>query len=178
MNKQMKQLIIAAATALLLSSPALACGGKPCASESCDFKGAKSEHCVQGDAKGSGYKTSVHHNIPGNSPDYIRKILKKADVIALSDKQRKQIGELLVAAETAAAKVHAEAQIEVAEFRGKLHGSKLKDSDIKAYSQRMGELRAAKYEANLMASVKASRLLTDEQRAGLYAGRKAAGANK
>jgi len=178
MKKQLKHLMIAASAAMLFSTPALACGGKPCASESCDFKGEKAEQCAKGYAKGSAYKKSGHHNIPGNGPDYIRKILKKADAIGLSDKQRKQVGELLVVAETGAAKAHAEAQIEVAEFRGKLHGGSLKDSDIKAYTKRMGELRAAKYEANLMASVKASRLLNDEQKAGLYAGKKAMGAKK
>ena len=178
MKKQLKHLMVAAATAMLLSTPVLACGGKPCASESCDFKSAKAENCAKGYAKGSGYKKSAHHKIPGNSPAYIRKILKKADAIGLTDKQRKQVGELLVAAETGAAKAHAEAQIEVAEFRGKLHGGSLNDSDIKAYAKRMGELRAAKYEANLMASVKASRLLNDEQKSKLYAGKKIMGANK
>ena len=176
MKKQLKHLMIAAAAAMLFSTPTLACGGKPCASKSCDFKGEKAEQCAKGYTKGSADKKSGHHNIPGNSPAYIRKILKKADAIGLTDKQRKQVGELLVAAETGAAKAHAEAQIEVTEFRGKLHGGSLNDSDIKAYTKRMGELRAAKYEANLMASVKASRLLNDEQKAGLYAGKKAMGA--
>ncbi|ATX79253.1 LTXXQ motif family protein [Mariprofundus aestuarium] len=178
MKKQLKHLMVAAAAVMLFSAQALACGGKQCASESCDFKGAKAENCAKGYAKGSGYKKSAHHKIPGNSPAYIRKILKKADAIGLTDKQRKQVGELLVAAETGAAKAHAEAQIEVAEFRGKLHGGSLNDSDIKAYAKRMGELRAAKYEANLMASVKASRLLNDEQKSKLYAGKKTMGANK
>jgi len=178
MNKHLKHLMIATSAALLLSTSAIACGGKPCASESCDFKGAKAEKCAKGYAKGSGYKKSAHHKIPGNSSAYIRKILKKSDAISLTDKQRKQVGELLVAAETGAAKAHAEAQITVADFRSKLHSGSLKDSDIKAYTKRMGELRAAKLAANLMASVKASRLLNDEQKAGLYAGKKTMGAKK
>jgi len=178
MKNQFKHLMLATSAALLLSTPALACGGKPCASESCDFKGEKAQSCPKATGKSSGYKKSGHYNIPGNSPDYIRKILKKADAIALSDKQRKQVGELLVTAETGAAKAHAEAEIEVASFRSKLHSSGLKDSDIKAYTKRMGELRAAKLEANLTASVKASRLLSDEQKSRLYAGKKAMGAKK
>ena len=178
MKKHLKHLVIATSAALLLSTSAIACGGKSCGSESCDFKGAKSEKCAKGYAKGSGYKKSAHHKIPGKSPAYIRKILKKADAIGLSEKQRKQVGELLVAAETGAAKAHAEAEIEVAAFRTKLHGGDLKDRDIKAYAKRMGDLRAAKMEANLMASVKASRLLNEDQKAKLYAGKKAMGAKK
>lgn len=178
MNKHLKHLMIATSAALLLSTSAIACGGKPCGSESCDFKGAKSEKCAKGYAKESGYKKSGHYKIPGKSPAYIRKILKKSDAIGLSEKQRKQVGELLVAAETAAAKAHAEAQIEVASFRSKLHSGGLKDADIKAYTKRMGELRAAKMEANLMASVKASRLLNDEQKSRLYAGKKSMGNKK
>ncbi|ATX82354.1 hypothetical protein Ga0123462_1491 [Mariprofundus ferrinatatus] len=176
MKKQLQHLMIATSAALLLSGTAMACGGKQCSAEDCSFKGEKAASCSKGDAKSSGYhKRSGHHNIPGNSPDYVRKILKNGN---LNDKQRKEVGELLVAAETGAAKAHAEAQITVAEFRTTLHSGDLKDRDIKAYAKRMGELRAAKLEANLMASVKASRLLTDEQKAGLYSGKSWKGSKK
>ncbi|GAV19143.1 hypothetical protein MMIC_P0072 [Mariprofundus micogutta] len=178
MNKQLKHLMIATSAALLLSTSALACGGKACPASDCDFKGAKAQDCPLSTAKAPAYKESGHYKIPGKSPRYIRKILSKSDLIGLSDKQRKQIGELLLAAETGAAKAHAEAQITVAEFRSKLHSGNLNDRDIKAYTARMGELRAAKLQANLMASVKASRLLSDEQKSRLYAAKTAAGASK
>lgn len=176
MNKSLKHLIVATSAALLFSTSVLACGAAPCGTENCDFNGAKPEKCEKGYAKKAGYKRSAYHKIPGNSPSYVRKILKKGD---LNDKQRKQVGALLIAAETDAAKAHAEAQIAVAEFRTKLHSGDLKDRDIKAYAKRLGELRAAKLETNLMASVKASRLLTADQKAGLYAGGKSwKGGNK
>lgn len=178
MKRHLKHLMIATSAVLLLATSAQACGGKPCSSASCNFKGEKSEKCMTDYAKGSSHNKSAHYKIPGNSPDYIRKIIKKADAIGLSEKQRKQVGELLVAAETAAAKAHAEAQIEVADFRTRLHSGDLKDRDIKAYAKRMGELRAAKMEANLTASVKASRLLNDEQKGLLYAEKKAKGARE
>jgi len=171
MNKHLKHLMIATSAAVLLSTPALACGGKACPSQDCDFQGVKAQDCPIGSAKSSGYKKSGHDNIPGNKPSYIRKILKKGDAIALTDKQRKQIGDLLIAAETAAARTHAEAQITVSDFRSKMHAGELSDADIKAYTKRMGELRTAKFQANLAASVKASRLLSAEQKTKLYAGK-------
>jgi len=173
-----KYILMAAAASMLFSTPVQACDGKACDLKNCDYKGTKASSCPTTYGKSSGYKKSGHYNIPGKKPTYIRKILKKADVIELSDKQRKQIGELLVAAETGAAKAHAKAQITVAEFRSKLHSGNLSDADIKAYTGRMGELRSAKLAANLNASVKAARLLSDEQKSRLYGKKGYAGANK
>lgn len=178
MNKHMKQLTLAISALLLLSTSAMACGGKACSATNCEYKAAHGQAFAYGSVHGTVNKKSAHHNLPGNKPTYIRMILKKGDVIGLTDKQRKQIGELLIAAETGAVKAHAEAEVVVAGFRSRLHSGELKDGDIKAYARRMGDLRAAKYEANLMASVKASRLLDDEQKSKLHAGKKTMGANK
>jgi len=168
MNKTVKYLISAAVAAAVFVAPAMACGGKPCSSANCDFK---SENCPTSKNKSS-YKKG-HRNIPGKSPAYVRKILKKGDQVGLNDSQKKEVGKLLIAAETGAAKAHAEAQIVVADFRSKLHSKGgVSDSDIKAYIKRMGELRSDKLMSNLMASVRASRLLSDEQKSKLYAGKK------
>ncbi|MFC1536254.1 hypothetical protein ACFL48_00390 [Pseudomonadota bacterium] len=174
MNKTFKYLVSAAVAAAMFATPAMACGGKACGSKNCDFKADKSRSCP---TKGKSYKKG-HHKIPGKSAAYVRKILKKADRIGLSSSQKKEVGKLLIAAETGAAKAHAEAQITVADFRSRLHGGKLSDSDLKAYTKRMGEHRSDKLMANLMASVKASRLLTDEQKAKLYSGKGYKGSKK
>lgn len=178
-GKNMKKyLLMAAAISMLFSTPVQACGSKACDLKNCDYKGTKAKACPTTSTKASAYKKSGHYHIPGKKPTYIRKILNKADVIGLSDRQRKQIGELLISAETGAAKAHAQAQITVAEFRSKLHSGNLSDADIKAYTNRMGALRSAKLAANLNASVKASRLLSDEQKSRLYARKGYVGVNK
>jgi len=175
MNKTIKYLMSAAVTAAMIATPAMACGGKPCGAKNCDFKSDKSKPCP---TKGKSYKKG-HHKIPGKSASYVRKILKSADRIGLNDSQKKEVGKLLIAAETGAAKAHAEAQITVAGFRSKLHSKGgVSDSDVKAYTKRMGELRSDKLMSNLMASVKASRLLSDEQKSRLYAGKKNQGGKK
>jgi len=175
MNKTVKYLVSAAVAAAVFATPAMACGGKLCDAKNCDFKTEKSKSCP---TIGKSYKKG-HHKIPGKSPAYVRKILKKGDQIGLNDSQKKEVGKLLIAAETGAAKAHAEAQIVVADFRSKLHSKGgVSDSDVKAYTKRMGELRSDKLRANLMASVKASRLLNDEQTSKLYAGKSYKGSNK
>ena len=142
----------------------------PVHATACDGKGAKSAACPTGHSSGHG--KHGHHAIPGNSLDHIRKILKSADAIGLDNSQRKQVATLLIDAETQVAKAHAEAEVTVAEFRAKMHTGKLSDKEVKAYTKKMGELRAEKLSANLMASVKASRLLSDEQKSKLYSKRK------
>lgn len=153
-------------TGLLLALPAatLACNGKTC-DISCASGARQYDH-------GKSYGHAKHHDIPGKSPAYIRKIVKATDKLGLSDKQRKQIGELLVQAETAAAEVHAKAEIAVAEFKSKLHSGKATDRDMQAYAKLMGELHSAKLEANLKASMAAAKLLTPEQKQKLYTHKK------
>ncbi len=153
MHKLLKVLTMAG---LLLALPAatMACNGKAC-NISC---ASDAKHQAHG----------KHHAIPGKSPAYIRKIVKSADKLGLSDKQRKQVGELLVQAESAAAEVHAKAEIAVAEFRGKLHSGEATDRDMRAYARLMGELHSAKLEANLKASMAAAKLLNTEQKQKLY----------
>ena len=129
-------------------------------------------------ASGKHHGQYGHYAIPGKTSNYIRKILKRADIVGLSDKQRKQIGDLLVQAEVDTARARAEAQIAVAEFRNKLRSGNVSDRDVEAYSKRMGELRSDKLNANLTASVKASRLLSDAQKSKFYAGKKYQGGKK
>jgi len=155
--KKMKLMIMAAA--LLLAAPLTALAG-----------GSHHGSTAAG-AHGSYHGKGGHAAIPGQSPAHLRRILKHADLIGLSDSQRKQIGKLLIEAETEAARAHAEAEIAVAAFRSRLHGGKVSDSEVNAYSKRMGELRAARLRANLKASMAASRLLSDQQKAKLYGGR-------
>jgi len=173
-NNKIK-IIITAAVVTAFPLVGLACGDQGCDPKTCEIMGAnqpvKAYHGKAG--KTGKYARSAHHLIPGNSPAYIRKILKKADALDLTEKQLKQVGDLLVQAETSAAKVHAESQIEVASFRTKLHSKNITDKDVTSYTKRMGELRAAKLSANLKASVAASRLLSDEQMQKLYAKQKA-----
>ncbi|PJA31559.1 MAG: hypothetical protein CO187_08770 [Zetaproteobacteria bacterium CG_4_9_14_3_um_filter_53_7] len=135
---------------------------------------------LAGDAHASGsyHAKSGHAAIPGQTPDYIRKVLKRADAIGLSDKQRQQVGALLVQAESQAATAHAEAEITVAAFRSQLHAGTVSDKDVNAYTARMGELRAVRLAANLKASVAVSRLLSDEQKSSLHGGRNQQGGNK
>jgi hypothetical protein len=145
-----------------------------------DGHGPVSKPCPLGvkQASGKHHGQYGHYAIPGKTSNYIRKILKRADTIGLSDRQRKQIGDLLVQAEVDTARARAEAQIAVAEFRSKLRSGNVSDHDVKAYSKRMGELRSDKLNANLTASVKASRLMSDEQKSRFYAGKKYQGSKK
>lgn len=154
MKKSTKSII---AAAVILAFPA--------AGIACDANGAKSASCPAYHAK------KGHHAIPGKSPNYIRKILRNADRLGLSDKQRQQIGKLLVEAESDAARAHAEAEVTVAAFKSRLHSGSVSDKEVNAYTKRMGELRAARLAANLKASVATSRLLTEEQQSKLYAGK-------
>ncbi len=138
----------------------------PLSAVACDGKGSGSGSCLTG--KSSYHGKHDHHTIPGRSPGHIRDILKSADRIGLSEKQRKQIGELLVEAESGVAKAHAEAEVTVAEFRSRLHSGSVTDKEVTAYTKKMGQLRATSLSANLKASVSTSRLLTDEQKSKLY----------
>ncbi len=178
MKKNIKHFILMAAASMLISTPALACGGTSCPSESCDFKGKKVESSEKNWAEPSAYKKTKRYNIPGNSPKYIRNILKKSAALELTDQQKKQIGALLKTAESDASKAHDVAKLTVVEFRKKMYAGGLKETEIKMYAKQMGELRAARFQSNLMASVKASRLLSDEQKSKLYGGKKIAGSNK
>jgi len=155
MNKRTKSIIV---TAIILAFPAIAIA--------CDGTHAKSASCPAAGKHGASH---THHAVPGKSPDHIRAILKGADRIGLSEKQRQQVGVLLIEAESAVAKAHAEAEVTVAAFRSRLHSGSVSDKEVNSYSKKMGELRAATLAANLKASVAASRLLSDEQRAKLYA---------
>ena len=145
----------------------------PMSSFAGDWSGRQSNSCPPGakQVRGEHHGKYGHHAIPGKTPNYIRKILKGADRIGLNDKQRKQIGDLLVQAEVDAARAHAEAETAVASFRSRLHSGDLSDKEVAAYTRRMGELRTARLSANLKASVAASRLLSDEQKSRLHAGK-------
>jgi len=145
-----------------------------------DGHGSLPKPCPLGvkQASGKHHGKYGHHAIPGKTPNYIRKLLKRADRVGLSDKQRKQIGDLLVQAEVDAARAHAEAEITVAAFRSRLHSGKVTDKELNGYAKRMGELRTARLSANLKATVAASRLLSDEQKSKLYTGKRYAGATK
>ncbi|MDT8376823.1 MAG: Spy/CpxP family protein refolding chaperone [Mariprofundaceae bacterium] len=167
MNNSTKAVVV---TAMMMAFPV--------SGLACDINGPASKASPPGSQQ-AGDKQHVrhgHHSIPGKNPNYIRKILKGADRIGLSDRQRQQIGDLLVQAEVDAARAHAEAETTVAAFRSRMHSGKLSDKEVAAYTRRMGELRAARLSANLKASVAASRLLSDEQKARLHAGRSHRGA--
>ena len=181
MNKYFKHLIGAVAALMLMSSPALACGGKSCSPKQCAYKAGQTQKCAYGDKacamSRTGHAKKGHARIPGKTSNYTRKILNKGELIGLSDVQRKQITDLLVGAETGAARAKAQSMALVAEFYGKLRSGGVSDDEIKAYTNRMGEWRTDHLRANLMASVHAAALLSDEQKAKLYA-RKKSGAGK
>lgn len=182
MNKYVKHLIIAATAIMFLSSPALACGGKSCSPKQCAYKSGHAQGCAYGDKacamKKMGYAKKGHARVPGKTSHYIHKILNKGELIGLSDAQRKQITALLVEAETGAAKARAQSSALIAEFYGKLRSGGVGDDEIKAYTKRMGELRAAHLQANLMSSVHAAALLSDEQKARLYGNKKSQAGKK
>lgn len=169
MNKYIKHLIIAAGATLLISGQAIACEGKSCAAmqqaqgDSCPYKGHKPAHAMQ---------KHQAKKVPGASSNYVHRILSKGEQIGLSAGQRKQIEDILVATMKETAEADARADAVVAEFYGKLRAKKAGDADVDAYAKRMGELHATRLKANLTASMKASALLTSEQKEKFYAGRK------
>ena len=119
---------------------------------------------LQGKHHGSQHGKSGKHAIPGDSSAHLRMILKGADTLGLSDKQRSQVGDLLVQAQTDAARAHAQMEVTVAEFKSRLHAGNVTEKDIKAYATRVGELRTARLLAHLLACNKAMLLLSDDQR--------------
>ena len=151
------------ATAMILLFPA--------AAFACDGTGGKGAACSSSGKHAGYHGKQGHHAIPGTSLGHMRSMLKGADRIGLSEKQRQQIGDLLIRAESDAAKAHAEAEVTVAAFRSKLHAGSVSDKEVNAYTKKMGELRAERLAAHLKASVAASRLLSDEQKAKLYGGK-------
>ena len=167
MNGYLKHLVAAAAAALLFAGQALAaCPDGACAGkgnpESCPYKGHKPAH----------HMSQQVSKVPGASNSYVHRILAKGEQIGLSDEQRKQIEEILIAAEKESAEADARADAVVAEFYGKLRAKKAGAAEIDAYAKRMGELYAARLKANLNASTKASNLLSAEQKEKFYAGKK------
>lgn len=149
---RIKSTILLIMTMGLLVSPVMASAdkGKSCPLQS----GHHSKH----------YGKSVKHAIPGDSPTHLRMMLKRADKLGLSDKQRGQVGDLLVQAQTDAARAHAQMEVTVVEFKSKLRAGKVTEKDMKAYAKRLGELRTAKLLAHLLACNEARSLLSDDQR--------------
>jgi hypothetical protein len=182
MNKYCKHFIGAATVLMLMSSPALACGGKACSPKSCAQNAGHAQGCAAGDKACAMNKMrhagKGHALVPGKTSNYTRKILSKAEFIGLSETQQKQIEDLLAKAEASTAIARKLSSALVQELYGKLRSGDVSDDEIKAYAQRMGELRAAHLEANLMASVHASTLMSDEQKAKLYADKKSQAGKK
>jgi Spy/CpxP family protein refolding chaperone len=177
-----KYVMIAATAIMFISSPALACGGKSCSPKQCAYKVGHTQKYSAGDkscAMGKqGHAKKRHARFPGKTSNYIRKILHKGELIGLSDTQRKQVTDLLVKAETGTATASIQTTAVVAEFYGRLRSGGVSDDEIKAYAQRMGELRAAHLQANLMSSVHAAALLSNEQKTKLYASKKSGAGKK
>lgn len=149
---KLKLAVLAIMAMGLMAAPAMASSGK---GKSCSS---------QGSHYGKHYGKSGKHAIPGSSPAHLRMILKGADKLGLTDKQRSKIGDLLVQAQTDAAKAHAQMEVAVAEFKSKMHAGKAGEKDMKAYAKRLGELKTAKLLAHLLACNEAKALLSDEQR--------------
>jgi hypothetical protein len=148
----LKSAVLAIMAMGLMASPAIASGDK---GKSCPLQ--DSHH-------GKHYSKSGNHAIPGDSPAHLRMMLKRADKLGLSDKQRGQVGDLLIQAQTDAAKAHAQMEVTVAAFKSKLHAGKVGEKDMRAYAKRVGELRTARLLAHLLACHKAKSLLNDDQR--------------
>jgi hypothetical protein len=159
-----KSAVLAIMAIGLMASPAMASGGK---GKACP---------LQNDHHGSHYGKhngkSGKHAIPGSSPAHLRMILKRADKLGLSDKQRGQVGDLLVQAQTDAAKAHAQMEVTVANFKATMRSGKVTEKDMKAYAKRLGELRTAKLLAHLLACNEAKSLLSDDQREKMKAMRR------
>lgn len=171
MNRHVKHLVIAAATALLFSGQAMACGGaRACMADKGTMQQGQGGSCPYQGHMPAGATQTHAKKIPGASSDYVRRMLRNGEQLGLSAEQRKQIEEILVTAEKEAAEAAARADTVVADFYGRLRTKKTGAADIDAYARRMGELHAARLKANLTASIKASELLTPEQKKKFYAG--------
>lgn len=197
MHRKLKFLIIALGAALLISGQAVAgCAGKAsctadkrgccmagkanCAADKkgCDMAGKAAaqtgkRECNDRSGQRAWHDKKRHAGYPGKNSHYVQKILRRGEAIGLSDKQRRQIEEILVAARKETAESRARAEALAVELYGKLRSGKVGDADVDAYAARMGELHAARLKANLSASLKASALLSAEQKQKLYAGRPA-----
>jgi hypothetical protein len=204
MNKYCKCLIGTVAALMLMSGSALACGGMSCSPGQCANKAGQAQGCAGGEqacamrkmgcsqkmhamnnAGGEkkcamskmGHTKKGHIRVPGKTSNYVRNILHKGELIGLSETQRKQINDLLANAEAATALARVQASVLIKAFYGKLRDGGVSDNEIKTYTERMGKLRAAHLQANLMASVHTAALLSVEQKDKLY-GRKKSGAGK
>ncbi|MDQ6997956.1 MAG: Spy/CpxP family protein refolding chaperone [Mariprofundus sp.] len=152
----MKKQVIISSIAILLATTAMTSAATACEQGK---HGSYTKH----------HHASGHHNIPGKSLSYLRLVVKNASSLKLNDKQRKAVGALLIQAESDASAAHAKAEITVAEFRSKLYAGKVTARDVKAYSNRMGELRAMALSARLLPSIQVKGLLTKEQQKALKA---------
>ncbi len=159
-TKRIKTAVLAIMAMGLMASPAMASGdrGKSCP--------------LQGSHHGKHYGKSGKHAIPGDSPAHLRMILKHTDKLGLSDKQRSKVGDLLVQAQTDAARAHAQMEVTVAEFKSKLRAGKVTEKDMKAYAKHVGDLRTAKLLAHLLACNEAKSLLSDDPREKMKAMRR------
>ena len=178
MRNTMKHLMIATGAVLLLSTPAMACGGNAscmAGKASCMASKSAAQPADKGYMHKGGHHSwhgkKRHAGYPGRDSHYVKKILSRGDEIGLSEEQRRQIEELYIAAKRETAESRARAETVATEFYGKLKAGKADDAEIDAYAARMGELHAARLKANLAASTKASALLSAEQKKKLYAGR-------
>lgn len=205
MKEYLNYLIGAVVALMLMSGSALACGGMSCSPGQCANKAGQVQACAGGEqacAMGKmgcskkmhtmnnaggekkcvmskmGHAKKGHPPAPGKTSNYARNILQKGELIGLSDMQRKQINELLANAEAGVAKARVQSLVLVKAFYGKLRDGGVSDNEIKAYTKRMGELRAAHLQANLMASVQTAALLSDEQKAILYGKKKSQAGKK
>lgn len=179
MHKKLKQLIIALGAALLIATPAMACGGKAScmAGKGGCMAGKAAAHTAKKECNYKGghqawHGKKRHAGYPGRDSHYVKKILSRGDEIGLSDEQRRQIEDLYAAAKKEVAESRARAEAAAAVFYGKLKAGKVDDAEIDSYAARMGELHAARLKANLTASTGASALLTAEQKKKLYAGKR------
>ncbi|MDQ6965169.1 MAG: Spy/CpxP family protein refolding chaperone [Mariprofundales bacterium] len=149
----MKKQIIISTIAILMATTSITAAACECSSRS----GVHHKHP----------HSYGHHKTPGSSLAYLRLVIKSATALDLSDKQQTKIGKLLLEAETGAAAAHAKAEMTVANFRSKLYAGAVTIKDVKAYSKRMGELRAESLAARLLPSIKVKSILSAEQRNSL-----------
>ncbi|MDH5477409.1 MAG: Spy/CpxP family protein refolding chaperone [Nitrospinota bacterium] len=105
---------------------------------------------------------------PGESATHIKKVLKHASDIGLSEEQRGQIADIYVKAMGESASINAQIEVTISAFMALYKQGKVNEEAIRDYSGKMGDLRGRFLFNNLKAMNDVKGVLTKEQRETIH----------
>ncbi len=107
---------------------------------------------------------SDKYRIPGKSADHIKKALKHAVEIGLSDSKKKLVADIYIKAKGESAAIKAESEVIVTNFMSLYKQGKVTEEAIRDYAGKMGDLKTRFLLNNLKAMNDVKKILTQGQR--------------